>query len=347
MIHNFSIYRHRILYASDFETKYDISASETIRFVGILLMKQSAWIQKNEIFAIYFGMRILDLLKVSRPGLWLVFVWLYLWPMGGNIHMIDTGVFWLGLVYCTFPLNLLVYGMNDIVDEDVDAKNPRKGNFVYGANLPRKQLRQLPGWIALVNVLYLSSIAYVNPQLSFFLVKWIACAVAVNYAYNNEPFRLSRKCPYEVPVMIVGHFLIPWLSCQINSSPLPSSASWLFHALLLSRSHIWLEYEDISVDKLKGKNTIAVVVGERSTLTLIITLTAIEAAVGYYLLHSTVLAIFSLFGIVVFLVASSRKSSWKRPKTKPQSDSLPFVSISQSLVGVLLMIYLWRNRVFV
>ena len=294
-------------------------------------------------------MKLSDLLKVSRPGLWLVFVWLYLWPTGGYLEVLNTVNFWIGLLYCTFPLNLLVYGMNDMVDEDVDTDNSRKGNFVYGAKLPRRLLSELPKWIAGINIGWLALIAFQDLSLVPYLVVWLAGAFAVNFAYNNKPFQFSRKCPFEVPVMIVGHLLIPLLSCEINALPFPSWQSWLFHSLLLSRSHLWLEFEDIAVDKKSNKRTIAVTIGESASLALIILLTIMESVVGFHLLHSSVLGSFSLFGVVVFASAAKQVVGKSRGETRQMDNqkSSPFVSVSQSIVGAVLMIYLWKHKVLV
>ena len=40
--------------------------------------------------------------------------------------------FYIGLVYCTYPLNLLTYAWNDYGDQGVDALNPRKGQYLFG-----------------------------------------------------------------------------------------------------------------------------------------------------------------------------------------------------------------------
>lgn len=292
-------------------------------------------------------MRVSDLLKVSRPGLWLVFIWLYLWPTGGALPIISNIQFWLGLLYCTFPLNLLVYGMNDMVDEDVDTDNSRKGNFVYGAKLPRALLRELPKWIAAINIGSLSLLAFNDPELISYLALWLTSAVVVNFAYNNKPFQFSRKCPFELPVMIIGHLLIPLFSCKLNALPYPSWESWVFHCLLLSRSHLWLEFEDIIVDKRTNKRTIAVTLGEKNSLALIIILTLTESLVGFVLLKSTVLGFFSLFGVVVFMSAAKQVLANTRGRTRSVEKSSPFVSVSQSLIGAVLMVYLWKHRVFV
>src|SRR5438046_9475405 len=66
------------------------------------------------------------LVKAARPGFWLTSIWFYLVPVGGR-HVLDQAEFWLGLVYVSFPLGLLIYGWNGVVDFDVDRFNPRKG----------------------------------------------------------------------------------------------------------------------------------------------------------------------------------------------------------------------------
>ena len=58
------------------------------------------------------------LLKASRPGLWFPTLWLYLLPLGGRL-LPHAPLFWLGLLYASCPLNLLIYGWNDVVDREI------------------------------------------------------------------------------------------------------------------------------------------------------------------------------------------------------------------------------------
>ena len=52
---------------------------------------------------------VLSSLHVSRPGLWLVTVWLYLISVGGDRTALMSSItFWGGLIYCTYPLNLVI-----------------------------------------------------------------------------------------------------------------------------------------------------------------------------------------------------------------------------------------------
>ena len=275
---------------------------------------------------------ILTLLQISRPGLWLVFIWLYLWPTATYGYVLCDIRFFLGLLYCTFPLNLLVYGMNDLVDQDTDRHNPRKGNYVFGAKLSKRELAPLPGIIALVNVFPLAILTILDNSL-FYLV-WLALAFLANFLYNNKPFQLSRKTPWEFPCMIFGHLLIPLLSCKINRLPLPGRGSLLFHVLLLTRSHLWLEIMDIAEDARCNKRTLAVKVGENVASLFVFILILCEAAVAKTLLVSDLLAAFSLFGALVFAVMTLLDSrGWNVNKKQ--------ACVSQSLVGFVLMIALW------
>ena len=227
--------------------------------------------------------------------------------------------------------------MNDLVDEDVDKANPRKGNFIYGAKITSRDRVHLPTTILVTNVLPLAILAWVTGQ-PLFLSAWLFGAFAVNYVYNNKPFQFSRRFPYEVPTMIVGHFMIPILSSQINDLPLPTPASWLFNGLLLARSHIWLEYADITCDSKEGKRTLAVVFGPKTAFRTVIFLTVLESLVAMFLLNSPLLGLFSLFGVVVFSL-SAKDGGVKEEKVH--------VSVSQSLVGAGLMMYVWKHRIFV
>ena len=74
-------------------------------------------------------------LAISRPYYWLVTLWLYLLPTGGHTELLYHPPFWLGVIYCTYPLNLMCYLMNDIADVEVDRRNPRKGGGMLGTTL--------------------------------------------------------------------------------------------------------------------------------------------------------------------------------------------------------------------
>src|SRR5205823_2723377 len=101
------------------------------------------------------GGDMLFFLKASRPGFWLTSIWFYLLPLAGH-RVFDSSSFWIGVLFVTLPLGLLIYGWNDILDAENDRQNPRKGTFLFGPRGTDEQLRKLPWAIALVNLPFLA-----------------------------------------------------------------------------------------------------------------------------------------------------------------------------------------------
>jgi 4-hydroxybenzoate polyprenyltransferase len=78
------------------------------------------------------------LVLISRPVLWintigsgLVAVWL----TGALFDLRALPV----ILWLTLPFNLLIYGVNDIYDQDTDAANPRKGS-IEGARIRQSEV---------------------------------------------------------------------------------------------------------------------------------------------------------------------------------------------------------------
>ncbi len=130
------------------------------------------------------------LFHISRPVLWIntvgpavVGVWL-------------TGDLWRWealplLLWLTLPFNLLIYGVNDVFDQETDAKNPRKGTL-EGARI-------LPGEVALIwcgvlltNAPFLLYFFLFLPASAFF---WILLYAALFVGYSAPPARFKAR-PY-------------------------------------------------------------------------------------------------------------------------------------------------------
>merc|ERR1719353_2124546 len=78
------------------------------------------------------GLTFLTLIQVSRPGFYHISVALYLCGAASDPWALLSCRAILGLLFVVFPLNLIVYGMNDLRDVDIDKYNARKGG-IYGA----------------------------------------------------------------------------------------------------------------------------------------------------------------------------------------------------------------------
>ncbi|KAF4691094.1 hypothetical protein FOZ60_016197 [Perkinsus olseni] len=79
-------------------------------------------------------------LKLSRPIIWITILSYYLFPLGGRLDLLATWRFWLGLLYFTFPVSIMMFGINDVADTDVDKYNPRKAHDYFGNQASKSDL---------------------------------------------------------------------------------------------------------------------------------------------------------------------------------------------------------------
>ena len=110
-------------------------------------------------------------LRISRPYYWLVTLWLYLLPTGGRVDLLSQWPFLVGLAYCTLPLNLMCYLMNDLADVEVDADNPRKGGDLLGAKEDAVRLRAAIVPAALLQLPFLLAFSWLGREESNLLLE--------------------------------------------------------------------------------------------------------------------------------------------------------------------------------
>ena len=130
------------------------------------------------------------LLYISRPVLWINTVGPAL------VGMWLTGDLWRWealplLIWLTLPFNLLIYGVNDVFDQETDAKNPRKGSLEGAKILPEEVL---PIWrgVLLTNVPFLIYFFSVMPYRA---ALWILLYAVLFVGYSAPPLRFKAR-PY-------------------------------------------------------------------------------------------------------------------------------------------------------
>jgi len=240
----------------------------------------------------------LFLLKMSRPGLWFATVWLYILPTSGNELLFDSWVFWFGLFYVCFPLNLLVYGWNDIVDFEADRGNPRKGNYLFGALADRKSLDRLMPKIILFQLLTYPIFIYFG---GIKMLGLLLFQVLVLYAYNHPTRGLRSKPPFELSCQI-GYLLIVPFSVWIHDLEMPGTWTFVYLSLFAFQSHLIGEVMDIEPDRAAGKTTSAVVIGMFNTKLLIILIVALEVAIITFVFEDLVFGLLLSGGLLWLLL---------------------------------------------
>jgi 4-hydroxybenzoate polyprenyltransferase len=198
------------------------------------------------------------LVLISRPVLWintigsaLVAVWL----TGALFDLRALPV----VLWLTLPFNLLIYGVNDIYDQDTDAANPRKGS-IEGARIRQSEVRLIAWAVATLNVPFLVYFLLALPPLANAA---ILLYVGVFVFYSAPPLRFKARpfldslsnAAYALPLVIVP--------AALEVAPVWPAALGLM-AWSVAK-HAFDAVQDIVEDRDAGITTTAVRLGARGT----------------------------------------------------------------------------------
>jgi 4-hydroxybenzoate polyprenyltransferase len=236
------------------------------------------------------------LLQVARPGLWSTTAMFYLMPLG-HADFLHSAKLWLGLVYALFPLSFLLYGVNDIVDAETDALNPRKGTFLFGSRGARAQLASLKWQIATVQIPFVAAFYFlIGPRI----LGWYAVLLVAVGLYNAPGIAWKGRPPFDVLIQS-SYLLVFVLSSWLNRvSQLPWQ-TFLFGAMFAMHSHIFGEVMDIEPDRLSGRRTTATRIGRIPAKLLIAAFMAIQTILVWTYFRDWVIAGFLVLGALWFL----------------------------------------------
>ncbi len=198
------------------------------------------------------------LIEISRPVLWIntigttvVGMWLagYLW---------DWRVLPI-LIWVTFPFNLLIYGINDIFDQETDNINARKGGY-EGAHIFPNEVRPIWMTTVLTNVPFLIYFAITLP--------WQATAWMVAYSlfftfYSAPPLRFKARKYLDALSNTDYAFPLAFVPLALGVEP-----NWWLVIGLMAWSvakHAYDAIQDIPQDSDTGIVTTAVHLGVKRT----------------------------------------------------------------------------------
>jgi 4-hydroxybenzoate polyprenyltransferase len=274
------------------------------------------------------------LVQVSRPGLWTTTALFYLMPLGHR-EILHSAAFWLGLFFVLFPLGLLLYGVNDIVDAEADRYNPRKGTFLFGSRGASEQLAALRWQIAAAEVPFLFLFFILaGPRILW----WFAALLLAVGIYNAPRFGWKSRPPFDVLIQ-ASYLLVFVLSSWLNGVPQLPWPTFLFGALFAMHSHVFGEVMDIEPDRLSGRQTTATLIGSVPSKTLIASLLCIESAVVFVFFRDMVVAGFLALGAVWFLLDAALL--WKNRAYTPAT--MRMFMWAWNAAALLGMYWNWRN----
>ena len=271
---------------------------------------------------------LMRLLVISRPALWVNTIgttvtgmWLagYLWTW--DILPI--------LIWVTFPFNLLIYGINDIFDQETDNINARKGSY-EGAHIFPNEVK--PIWIGVIatNVPFLIYFGLTLPQAAF----WWMVAYALFFTFYSAPPLRFKARPYLDSFSNTDYaFPLAFVPLALGHEPL-----WLAVIGLMVWSiakHAYDAIQDIPEDSETNITTTAVHLGVKKTLIWS----------GFWWLASTIL--FAMVNIPVALVSGGIAAYlvltvWRRPTPERAHDvykySVAFPYVAGAVAGIQLVV---------
>jgi 4-hydroxybenzoate polyprenyltransferase len=240
-------------------------------------------------------------LKISRPGLWFPTVWIYLVPFSFEVEFWKETIFWIGLFFVMFPLNYLVYGLNDYNDTTADALNSRKGNFLFGASYTKAQLGSIPLKVFVVVLPFILFFTFLSGYKMLLLLLFM---IAINIIYNFRPFRLKERPPFEI-IIQVGYVFTAIFSVLLNDLQMIPWQTIVYLCLFAFQAHLAGEIMDIEPDIEAGKRTTAAIIGRIPSKIIMLALLLTEVYILYFwfndLALSGFMAVFSVWLILDLL----------------------------------------------
>jgi 4-hydroxybenzoate polyprenyltransferase len=159
------------------------------------------------------------------------------------------------LLWLTLPFNLLIYGVNDVFDQETDAKNPRKGSL-EGARIDRSEVRPLVLGVILTNALFLVYAVLFAP---FPATAWMLLYTLLFLGYSVPPARFKAR-PYLDSLSNAAYaFPLVFVPLALGEGPVWFAAFGLM--AWSAAKHTFDAVQDVDEDQGAGITTTAVRLG--------------------------------------------------------------------------------------
>ena len=197
---------------------------------------------------------LLRLLYISRPVLWINTVGpatVGMWLTGDLFAWEALPI----LLWLTLPFNLLIYGVNDVFDQETDARNPRKGT-VEGARIDPSEVRPVVFGVIFTNVPFLVYSFLFVPSSA---IAWMFLYALLFVGYSVPPARFKAR-PYLDSLSNAAYaFPLVFVPFALGSGPVWPAALGLM--AWSAAKHTFDAVQDVDEDRRVGIMTTAVRLG--------------------------------------------------------------------------------------
>jgi 4-hydroxybenzoate polyprenyltransferase len=203
---------------------------------------------------VYIRCVILRLFHISRPVLWINTVGpatIGMWLAGDLWNWEALPV----LLWLTLPFNLLIYGVNDVFDQETDARNPRKGTL-EGARINRSEVRPIALGVVLSNVPFLVYFVLSVPAPA---MMWMLLYALLFVGYSVPPARFKARLYLDSLSNAAYAFPLIFVPLALGRGPVWSAAVGLM--AWSAAKHTFDAVQDVDEDRGVGIATTAVRLG--------------------------------------------------------------------------------------
>ncbi len=199
------------------------------------------------------------LFHISRPVLWINTVG------PAAVGMWLSGDLWRWeflpiVLWLTLPFNLLIYGVNDIFDQETDAKNPRKGTL-EGARIRPEEVRHIWRGVLFTNLPFLIYFSLFFPSLDIF---WMLLYVLLFAGYSVPPARFKAR-PY-LDSLSNAAYALPLVFVPLALSAQPVWPATFGLMAWSAAKHTFDAVQDVDEDRKVGIETTALRLGSRGVV---------------------------------------------------------------------------------
>jgi 4-hydroxybenzoate polyprenyltransferase len=217
------------------------------------------WYLSGDVGRWYIGAVISRLFHIARPVLWINTVG------PAAVGMWLSGDLWRWealpiLLWLTLPFNLLIYGVNDVFDQETDAKNPRKGTL-EGAHIRPEDVRPIASGVLLTNVPFLIYFVLFLPPAA---VLWMILYALLFAGYSVPPARFKARTYLDSLSNAAYAFPLVFMPLAL-SAPVVWPAAFGLMAWSAAK-HTFDAVQDVDEDRRAGIETTAVRLGPKGVV---------------------------------------------------------------------------------
>ncbi|CAN5164292.1 UbiA family prenyltransferase [soil metagenome] len=202
---------------------------------------------------------IARLFRISRPVLWINTIGpavVGMWLVGDLWRWEALPI----LLWLTLPFNLLIYGTNDVFDQETDARNPRKGSL-EGARILPEEVRPIALGVLITNLPF---VVYSIIFLPWDAALWMLLYALLFVGYSAPPVRFKAR-PYLDSLSNAAYaFPLVFVPLALAGSPVWPAALGLM--AWSAAKHTFDAVQDIAEDRRVGIETTAVRLGVRGVV---------------------------------------------------------------------------------